>query len=313
VEITIEANPSSVEVARFAGYRAAGVNRVSLGVQSLCDDQLRALGRIHTADEARTALEIAKRHFERVTFDMIYARHYTALASEASTSQSLADWRTELTEALTLAAGHISLYQLTIEPGTPFYAQASEGKLRVPAGEEAAAFYTITQELCEAAGLPAYEISNHARPGEESRHNLLYWRYGEYVGVGPGAHGRIVAGADGVRLALEGARDPAEWATRVETAGHGGVVREALTPHEEAQEMVLMGLRLHEGLALDALAIRTCHCIKEETLATLATEGLITQQKNGNRIAATPNGRLVLNAIIEALANALDKSNKPAV
>jgi oxygen-independent coproporphyrinogen-3 oxidase len=343
-EITIEANPSSVETARFAGYRTAGVNRVSLGVQSLRDDQLRALGRIHTADEARAALKVAKRHFERVTFDMIYARNYFAQVdsahakfasrtgstradlrpdaqsglqilagsegkdfaklSEASTSQSLANWRAELTEALALAAGHISLYQLTIEPGTPFHAQASVGKLRLPSAEEAAAFYTATQELCETAGLPAYEISNHARPGDESRHNLLYWRYGEYIGVGPGAHGRIVA--DGVRLALEGARDPAEWAALVESAGHGGVVREALTPLEEAQEMLLMGLRLHEGLSLDALAERTGHRIEEETLASLATEGLIARQENGNRIAATPNGRLLLNAIIEALANALE-------
>jgi oxygen-independent coproporphyrinogen-3 oxidase len=303
-EITIEANPSSVEVARFTGYRAAGVNRVSLGVQSLRDDQLRALGRIHTADEARAALEVAKRHFERVTFDMIYGRG--DFTGKASPGQTLADWRTELSEALALAAGHISLYQLTIEPGTPFYAQASAGKLSVPAGEEAATFFTVTQELCEAAGVPAYEISNHAAPGEESRHNLLYWRYGEYIGVGPGAHGRIVA--DGARLALEGARDPAEWAALVKTAGHGGTSHEALTPLEEAQEMLLMGLRLHEGLSLDALSARTRQGIKEETLQLLAAEGLITRLEgtNGNRIAATPNGRLLLNAIIEALARALD-------
>ncbi|MEJ2123231.1 MAG: radical SAM family heme chaperone HemW [Alphaproteobacteria bacterium] len=302
-EITIEANPSSVEAARFAGYRAAGVNRVSLGVQSLRDDQLRALGRIHTADEARAALEVAKRHFARVSFDMIYARGNIARASEASSSQTLADWRTELTEALKLAAGHISLYQLTIEPGTPFYAQASAGKLDVPAGEEAAAFYNTTQELCETAGLPAYEISNHAAAGEEARHNLLYWRYGEYIGVGPGAHGRIVA--EGARLALEGARDPATWAAQVKAAGHGGVVRERLTPLEEAQEMLLMGLRLREGLDLGSLATRTGYRIREETLEMLDGERLITWQNDTSRIAATASGRLVLNAIIEALADAL--------
>jgi oxygen-independent coproporphyrinogen-3 oxidase len=189
VEITLEANPSSVEADRFAGFRAAGVNRVSLGVQSLHDEQLQFLGRLHNAAEARAAIDIANANFERVSFDLIYARP----------GQALDDWRNELTEALKLAAGHLSLYQLTIEPGTAFHRLHAAGKLHVPQDDDAASLYELTQEICETAGLPAYEISNHARPGEEARHNLLYWRYGEYAGIGPGAHGRIAA-REGHRL-----------------------------------------------------------------------------------------------------------------
>ena len=188
-EITLEANPSSVEAARFRGYRAAGVNRVSLGVQSLDDAELRALGRLHTAAEARAAIDVARSTFERFSFDLIYARP----------GQTLDAWRAELGQALALAGQHLSLYQLTIEPDTPFAALHARGKLIVPDGEAASALYEVTQEMTERAGLPAYEISNHAAPGEECRHNLLYWRYGEYAGIGPGAHGRVVV--DGVRRA----------------------------------------------------------------------------------------------------------------
>lgn len=294
-EITMEANPSSVEAGRFAGYRAAGVNRVSLGVQSLRDEPLRALGRIHSAGEARAALKVAAAHFPRVSFDMIYARP----------GQTVAEWRPELADALAVAAGHLSLYQLTIEPGTAFYREQAARRLHIPAGEEAVALYALTQEMCEAAGLPAYEISNHARPGEESRHNLLYWRYGEYAGVGPGAHGRVVA--DGVRLALAARRDPGAWAAQVEREGHGLTARDALTPLEEAQEMLLMGLRLAEGVALGNVAARTGYRVGGEAVEFLAAEGLLTRDAVGT-VAATASGRLVLNAIIDALAAALERT-----
>lgn len=199
-EITLEANPSSVEAGRFRGYRAAGVNRVSLGVQSLDDMQLRALGRMHTSAEARAAIDIAAGTFERFSFDLIYARP----------GQSIDAWRAELGQALDLAGKHLSLYQLTIEQGTPFAALHARGKLVVPDGDAASALYEVTQEMTERAGLPAYEISNHAAPGEESRHNLTYWRYGEYAGIGPGAHGRVVV--DGVRRATSTERNPEGWA-----------------------------------------------------------------------------------------------------
>ncbi len=241
-EITIEANPGSVEATRFAGYRSAGVNRVSMGVQSLRDDQLRKLGRIHTVAEAKAAFDIARRTFDRFSYDLIYARP----------GQTPHEWRAELNEALTLAGKHLSLYQLTIEPDTPYAALHAAGKLVVPDSDAALALYEITQELTETAGLPAYEISNHAAPGEESQHNLLYWRYGEYAGVGPGAHGRIVL--DHVRHATAAERNPEAWAGLVESQGHGFNQITPLTRAEEADEMLLMGLRLAEGLNLDRLA-----------------------------------------------------------
>lgn len=241
-EITLEANPSSVEAKRFRGYRSAGVNRVSLGVQSLHDDELRRLGRLHSAAEALTAIEIARRNFDRFTFDLIYARP----------GQSLAAWEAELRAALALAGDHLSLYQLTIEPETPFAALHAAGKLVIPDPDAAHALYALTQDITAAAGLPAYEISNHARPGQESRHNLTYWRYGGYAGVGPGAHGRIVIG--GRRHATVAEKNPERWVERVERDGHGRVETTALSPDEEADEMLLMGLRLAEGLDLDRLA-----------------------------------------------------------
>src|SRR5664279_5637123 len=235
-EITLEANPTSVEATRFKGYRAAGVNRASLGVQAMNDVDLKALGRLHTAQEAFRALDIAAATFERTSFDLIYARP----------GQSPQAWARELTEALARAPEHLSLYQLTIEPDTMFEQLYNAGKLKTPDADTARALWDVTQELTEKAGMPAYEISNHARPGGESRHNLIYWRYGEYVGVGPGAHGRLVT-AKG-RLAQETERHPEMWLTQVESEGHGLVESEPLTRDEQGDEFLLMGLRLREGV-----------------------------------------------------------------
>jgi putative oxygen-independent coproporphyrinogen III oxidase len=293
-EITLEANPSSVEASAFAGFRATGINRVSLGIQSLRDDQLRFLGRLHDVAEAKGALGIAMAHFPRVSFDLIYARP----------GQTPQEWRTELAEALAMAAGHLSLYQLTIEPDTAFHRLFQAGKLHIPAGDDAAGLYEITQELCEAQGLPAYEISNHARAGEESRHNLLYWRYGEYAGVGPGAHGRLARA--GTRYALSALRDPARWAAQVEAEGHGLELREALTRREEAEEFLLMGLRLAEGLRLDRLTALTGHSIAPSALAPLAATGLLHVSEDGCLLKATAQGRLLLNGIIAELAKSLE-------
>jgi putative oxygen-independent coproporphyrinogen III oxidase len=290
-EITLEANPGSVEAERFAGYAQAGVNRVSLGVQSLRDDILKSLGRIHTADEAVSALKIANAHFDRVSFDLIYARP----------RQTVAEWRRELAEALVLARGHLSLYQLTIEPETPFAALHAAGKLIVPEGEEALALYEATQELTSAAGLPAYEISNHAAPGEESRHNLLYWRYGEYAGCGPGAHGRLVFG--GKRHATAAERSPERWAELVERQGFGWVEAVPVTRAEQADERLLMGLRLSEGIDLDRIAGAAAP--SAAAVADLAALGLVETAPGASaerRIRATANGRFVLNEIVLRLA-----------
>ena len=290
-EITLEANPSSVEAARFRGYRAAGVNRVSLGVQSLDDSVLRALGRLHTAAEALAAIEVARATFQRFSFDLIYARP----------GQTLEAWREELARALALAGAHLSLYQLTIEPATPFAELYARGKLKVPEGEMARAFYDLTQELTDAAGLPAYEVSNHAAPGEECRHNLIYWRYGEYAGIGPGAHGRVVV--NGVRQATATERNPERWVALVEAGGHGLAETTALSPAEEADEALLMGMRLAEGLDLDRLAALTGFAPGEAALADLAALGLI--ERRGRRVSATAAGRLVLDQVVLRLASAL--------
>jgi oxygen-independent coproporphyrinogen-3 oxidase len=293
VEITLEANPSSVEAGRFADFRRGGVNRVSLGVQSLRDDQLQFLGRLHDAADARAAIDVAAAHFERVSFDLIYARP----------GQTPEDWRRELGEALAQAAGHLSLYQLTIEPGTAFHRLHAAGKLAIPRDDDAAALFELTQELCEAAGLPAYEISNHARPGEEARHNLLYWRYGDYAGIGPGAHGRIAA-PEG-KLALSAERDPAIWAARVARTGHGLVARERLGMLEQAEEMLLMGLRLSQGMDVQSLADRTGYTIAADVRQRLARDGLLTAAGPGDALAATRQGRLLLNSLIAHLAAGL--------
>ncbi|MGH6814421.1 MAG: radical SAM family heme chaperone HemW, partial [Hyphomicrobiaceae bacterium] len=287
-EMTLEANPSSVEAQKFLGYRAAGIDRVSLGVQSLRDADLKTLGRLHTAAEAKAAIAIAQRTFARTSFDLISARP----------GQTIASWHAELSEALALAAGHLSLYQLTIEAGTPFAALHAAGKLAVPADAVAEDLYFLTQDLTAAAGLPAYEVSNHARSGEESRHNLLYWRYGTYAGIGPGAHGRLPVG--GERHATVAERHPERWLAQVETAGHGLTETSPLTPSEQADEMLLMGLRLVEGLDLTRLAALSGLQPAPQTIDRLAAQGLL--ERSGNRIRAIGRGRFLLNTLILDLA-----------
>jgi oxygen-independent coproporphyrinogen-3 oxidase len=296
-EVTLEANPSSVEGERFRGYRTAGINRISLGVQSLDDAALRMLGRLHSSAEARAAIEVARRTFDRFSFDLIYAR----------ANQTVADWRTELAQALALVGRHVSLYQLTIEPGTTFADLHARGKLSVADGETARAFYEITQELTENAGLPAYEISNHAAPGDECRHNLLYWRYGEYAGIGPGAHGRVTVG--GKRHATIDARNPEAWATRVESSGHGIAEDAVLTHSEQADELLLMGLRLREGLDLKRLVGLTGYVPCDQTIRALAAAGLV--EKGPGRVRATPAGFIVLDEIVRRLALALTPVSLP--
>jgi putative oxygen-independent coproporphyrinogen III oxidase len=287
-EITLEANPTSVEAKNFAGYRSAGVNRLSLGVQALDDQSLKALGRMHSADEALAALALAKRHFDRVSFDLIYARE----------GQTAREWREELTLALDHAADHLSLYQLTIEEGTPFAARHEAGSLRIPDNDLAGELFSLTQELCEAAGLPAYEISNHARPGSESRHNLIYWRGHDYAGIGAGAHSRITA--DGAKRARSTIKSPEGWLTQVEASNHGIMSEETLSPEDAAEEYLLMGLRLAEGIDLARLAAIGGSALDEGRLDALESDGLIT--RSGSRLAATHEGRLVLNRLILELA-----------
>ncbi len=297
-EITLEANPSSVEAGRFRGYRAAGVNRVSLGVQSLDDVQLRALGRLHTSEEARAAINIARSTFERFSFDLIYA----------GPGQSIDAWRAELGQALDLAGRHLSLYQLTIEQGTPFAALHARGKLVIPDGDAASALYEVTQEMTERAGMPAYEISNHAAPGEESRHNLTYWRYGEYAGIGPGAHGRIIV--DGVRRATSTERSPERWAELVEAGTHGIIEDVALSRAEEADEALLMGVRLTEGIDLSRLAARTGLSPGRRTIDELAELQLI-ERLGADRLRATASGRMVLNEVVLRLAQSFETAKAP--
>ena len=287
-EITLEANPTSVEAGRFAGYRAAGVNRVSLGVQSLDDASLKALGRKHTSDEALAALAIAKGNFERVSFDLIYARQ----------GQTLDAWREELTEALSHAQDHLSLYQLTIEEGTPFAALHASGALKVPEGEQAEEFYLLTQELCDSAGLPSYEVSNHARPGAESRHNLLYWRGHDYAGVGPGAHSRITR--DDGKHAIAIRKSPEAWIDAVAASGHGIEQDERLSPQNSADEYLLMGLRLAEGIDVTRLKAIDGRKLDDARLQQLEAQGLV--KRTHGRLQATDTGRLVLDRLIVELA-----------
>ena len=287
-EITLEANPTSVEASRFSGYRAAGVNRVSLGVQSLDDASLKSLGRMHTAAEALAALSIAKKKFERVSFDLIYARQ----------GQTLPAWREELASALTHAQDHLSLYQLTIEPRTPFAALYAAGALTVPDGEKAEEFYLLTQELCDSAGLPSYEVSNHARPGAESRHNLLYWRGRDYAGVGPGAHSRITQ--DGGKHAIAIRKSPEAWLEAVAASGHGIEQDERLSPQNSADEYLLMGLRLAEGIDVTRLKAIDGRKLDDARLQQLEAQGLV--KRTPGRLRATDTGRLVLDRLIVELA-----------
>lgn len=297
-EVTLEANPSSVEAGRFRAYRAAGVNRVSLGVQALRDADLKQLGRLHTVAEAKAAVAVAGSTFERFSFDLIYAR----------SGQSATAWREELGEALAMAGGHLSLYQLTIEDGTPFAALHAAGKLRVPDGDQASALFELTNEMTAARGLPAYEISNHAIPGQESRHNLLYWRYGEYAGVGPGAHGRLIIG--GERLATMSERAPERWVEAVERCGHGLIASEPLSRAEQADEALLMGLRLEEGLNLSRLErIGGGFRPSRAAIAELVSQGQLTLLAGGPRIKATPAGRMVLNELVLRLSSSFQRGD----
>lgn len=286
-EITLEANPTSVEAGRFRGYAAAGVNRLSMGVQSLRDADLRALGRMHTAAEARAAFDVARDCFGRVSFDLIYARQ----------GQDMAEWRAELAEALAMAVDHLSLYQLTIEPGTRFGELAARGRLRgLPSDGLGADLFQATREICAAAGMPAYEISNHARPGSESRHNLVYWRYGDYVGIGPGAHGRITGG--GRRWAVEAVARPEAWLEAVE-GGADPATREEILRDAQSVEMMLMGLRLAEGVSLARFKALTGRPL---TVAPdLRDLGLV--EIEAGRIRATARGVPLLNAVLKNLLN----------
>jgi oxygen-independent coproporphyrinogen-3 oxidase len=289
IEITLEANPSSVEAERFRGYRAAGVNRVSLGVQALNDRDLKFLGRLHNVEEALHAIGLARDIFPRLSFDLIYARP----------GQTPDAWAAELEEAIGHAADHLSLYQLTIEEGTPFHALHAARKFAIPDDEHAADLYAVTQEITSARGLPAYEISNHARPGAESRHNLTYWRYGEYVGVGPGAHGRFVEKSRRVVTMTE--KMPETWANLVEAKGHGVIDGEVLTRSEEADEFLLMGLRLAEGIDLARYEQYAGRPLSSSRLSILQEEGLVSPVGN-SRLRATPAGMIVLDAVVADLA-----------
>jgi len=286
-EITLEANPASADAARFADYRAAGVNRVSLGVQALNDIDLKKLGRLHDVGEAKAALAMAMRQFGRVSLDLIYARP----------DQSDAAWREELKQALAFGTDHLSLYQLTIEPETPYALLHRNGQLQIPGEDLAAGLYETTQELTEAAGLPAYEISNHARTGQESRHNLIYWRYGDYAGVGPGAHGRINLG--GRRTATAAIKLPERWRDTVTRNGHGFSEMTPVPDQDAAREHLLMNLRLAEGLDLAAYEKRWGAGLDATKIAALVEQGFLTRAND--RLTATPSGRLLLNRVIEEL------------
>ena len=289
LEVTLEANPGSVEAGRFRGFAEAGVNRVSMGVQALNDADLRRLGRLHSVSEARSAFDIARSVFDRVSFDLIYARQ----------DQTLAEWEAELREATAMAADHLSLYQLTIEDGTAFGARHAAGGLKgLPDEDLSADMYLKTQETMSGIGLPAYEVSNHARPGSESRHNLIYWRCGDYAGIGPGAHGRLTLG--GARLATSTPLLPDAWLSRIEESGNGELAREAVPRDEQANEYLMMALRLTEGLDVDRYAQLAGHVLQESSVVRLEDLGLVARE--GERLRATEAGRPVLNAIIRELS-----------
>ena len=289
VEVSLEANPTSVEATRFAGYRAAGVNRVSLGVQALDDASLKSLGRMHSAQEALDAVAIARRAFDRYSFDLIYARP----------GQSAEAWTQELKVAISEAAEHLSLYQLTIEEGTPFFGLHRAGKLKTPDEDLARALYDVTQDVCAAHGLPSYEISNHARPGAECRHNLVYWRGQEYAGIGPGAHGRLDIG--GRRHATATDKRPEAWVLRVEEDGHGIASEELLDNEQRADEFLLMGLRLAEGIDPQRYATLAGRSLDPHRIAALKDDGAIVMDESG-RLRVTQDGFPLLDAVVADLA-----------
>ena len=284
IEVTLEANPSSVEAARFADFAAAGVNRVSLGLQALDDAALRFLGRAHDVAEGLAALDVAQRRFARVSFDLIYARP----------GQDEAAWAAELDRALAFGTGHLSLYQLTIEPGTRFAAMAARGDLAAVDPDHGATLFELTRAATAAAGIPAYEVSNHARPGQQSRHNLAYWRYRDYLGVGPGAHGRRG------NAATTRHRKPENWLARIDALGHGIQSEDALPPRDRAVEALLMGLRLEEGIDLAAIACRTglsrAEMLDEGMAGRLEAIGLLAAE--GDRLRVTGEGMLLLDGIL---------------
>ncbi len=288
LEITLEANPGSVEAARFRAFAEAGVNRISMGIQALNDPDLKRLGRLHSAQEARRAFDIARDSFARVSFDLIYARQH----------QSLDDWTRELREALSMAVDHLSLYQLTIEQSTAFGARHAAGGLKgLPDDEIAADMYLRTQEICTAAGMPAYEVSNHARADAQSRHNLIYWRYGDYAGIGPGAHGRLTV--NGTRYATSTPLMPQTWLTQVKTHGHGEATRDAIPDDEQALEYLMMALRLREGVDMQRYQQLAQNPLPEMQIAELIRQGLLARSET--HLQATDKGRPVLNALIRAL------------
>jgi len=287
LEVTLEANPTSIEAGRFRDYRDAGVNRVSMGMQALNDSDLKALGRLHTTQEALAAFDIARYAFDRVSFDLIYARQ----------GQSVDAWRTELETALALDPSHLSLYQLTIEDGTAFGDRYAAGKLRGLPDEDASAdMYEVTQQVCEAAGLPAYEVSNHAKPDAECRHNRIYWQYGDYAGIGPGAHGRLTL--NGVRTATEQIRAPGAWLAQVETAGNGDNLRDVLSDADAETELLLMGLRLSDGVLIERLpSFNTVGF--QKNVSELKGLGLI--DITDKHLVVTSKGRPILNAVLRQL------------
>lgn len=287
LEITLEANPGSIEAGRFAAYHQAGVNRISMGIQALNDADLKRLGRIHTADEALRAFDVARNEFERVSFDLIYGRQ----------DQTVSDWRSELKQALSLSLDHVSLYQLTVENGTAFGDRYARGKLRgLPDDDLSADLYTATQELCETFGMPAYEVSNHAVDGAHSRHNLIYWRYGDYIGIGPGAHGRLTQG--GQKWATECYSNPTRWLDGAK-AGQTEKPRTALNAKDQAAEFLLMGLRLRDGIDCKRYQQLSGVPLDTATLEHLQNIGMI--ELNGPKLIVKDQGVMVLNSIIEAL------------
>ncbi len=290
IEITMEANPTSVEADRFRAYNAAGVNRVSLGVQALNDADLKFLGRLHSVEDAKKAIGLARETFPRLSFDLIYARP----------DQTPESWAHELEEAISYAADHLSLYQLTIEEGTPFKALHRAGKLIMPSEERAADLYDLTGQITAQAGLPAYEISNYARPGAESRHNLTYWRYGDYVGIGPGAHGRFLDD-NGTKRVTMAERVPERWSELVINEGSGIVETEVLDHQQQGDEMLLMGMRLVEGLDVARYEMITGRTLDQTVLGDLTKDGLIETVSN-TRLRATQSGRMVLNTLVSTLA-----------
>jgi len=291
IEITLEANPTSVEAGRFQGYREAGVDRVSMGIQALDDDSLRKLGRLHSVKEGLSAFDIARGIFDRTSFDLIYARQ----------DQSVKSWKAELKQALNLGLDHLSLYQLTIEQGTAFGDRYNKGKLAgLPDDDSSADMYFATQELCSAAGLPSYEVSNHSRPGEESRHNLIYWRYGDYVGIGPGAHGRLTL--DGQKWATETHLAPQKWLTAVSESGTGEKPMQRVDHDAQASEFLLMGLRLSEGVSLQRYADIARQDLDRDRVTYLADLGYVVVDQG--QLIVTPNGRPILNAVLRELLGA---------